>query len=122
MHRQVRSIRVMDLVLYFWLPLALWAVLCTLTAVGLYFVPTRWIVWCLFGIFTYVCLRFFAIGVVLVYKAYAPLKLRRQCLFEPCCSTYMILSIRKYGLIIGIIRGVRRILRCHPPNGGVDLP
>jgi putative component of membrane protein insertase Oxa1/YidC/SpoIIIJ protein YidD len=34
----------------------------------------------------------------------------------------MILAIQKYGLIKGIKKGVRRIKRCHYPNGGIDYP
>jgi len=59
---------------------------------------------------------------VLVYKAFAPIDVRRQCRFTPTCSTYMIMAVKKYGIIIGIIKGIRRILRCKPPNGGVDYP
>lgn len=47
---------------------------------------------------------------------------RLRCVFEPSCSEYMILAINKYGTIRGIIKGVKRLLRCHPPNGGRDYP
>jgi uncharacterized protein len=43
------------------------------------------------------------------------------CRFEPSCSRYMIDALRKYGLIRGLGRGVRRVLRCHPWHpGGYD--
>lgn len=74
------------------------------------------------GILTYIFTRRFAIGLVLCYKAFAPLDVRDQCRFTPTCSTYMLMAINKYGLIIGIIKGIRRIQRCKPPNGGVDYP
>jgi uncharacterized protein len=46
-----------------------------------------------------------------------------SCRFQPTCSEYMISSIRKYGAIRGTLRGVLRILRCHPFNrGGYDPP
>ncbi|MBQ4053248.1 MAG: membrane protein insertion efficiency factor YidD [Clostridia bacterium] len=63
-----------------------------------------------------------AIGTVLAYKAWAPLDVRGRCRFEPTCSTYMILAIKKFGLVYGIIKGIKRIKRCKPPNGGVDYP
>jgi putative membrane protein insertion efficiency factor len=44
------------------------------------------------------------------------------CRFEPSCSTYMIMAISMYGMIIGIVKGVRRLFRCKPPNCGVDYP
>ncbi|MBQ6817234.1 MAG: membrane protein insertion efficiency factor YidD [Bacilli bacterium] len=64
----------------------------------------------------------FIIGIILLYKAFAPMSVRDRCLFEPTCSTYMIIAIKKYGLIIGLFKGIKRIIRCRPPNGGVDWP
>ena len=64
----------------------------------------------------------FAIWMVLVYQKYAPAHVRNACVFTPSCSEYMILAINKYGLILGVVKGVKRLLRCHSPNGGVDNP
>lgn len=45
------------------------------------------------------------------------------CRFQPSCSHYMIASIRKYGPVRGVLRGLSRIARCHPWHpGGLDLP
>jgi uncharacterized protein len=45
------------------------------------------------------------------------------CRFEPSCSNYMIGALHKYGLIRGLLKGVGRILRCHPWHpGGYDPP
>ena len=71
---------------------------------------------------TYIFTKRLAIGCVLCYKAFAPIEVRQRCRFTPTCSTYMIMAIQKYGLFIGIFRGIRRIVRCKPPNGGTDLP
>ncbi|MBT4404155.1 MAG: membrane protein insertion efficiency factor YidD, partial [Acidiferrobacteraceae bacterium] len=38
------------------------------------------------------------------------------------CSQYTIKAIEKYGLLIGITNGTKRLLRCKPPYGGVDEP
>ena len=70
----------------------------------------------------YFLLKYHAIGCVLMYKAFAPLEVRDRCRFEPTCSTYMILAIKKYGLFIGAFKGLRRIARCKPPNSGIDYP
>ena len=73
-------------------------------------------------ILTYIFTKRLAIGCVLCYKAFAPLEVRDRCRFTPTCSTYMIMAINKYGLFIGVIKGLRRIKRCRPPYGGVDYP
>lgn len=87
-------------------------------------IQTPWdtVTYVIAGILTYIFTRRFAIGLVLTYKAFAPLEVRDQCRFTPTCSTYMLMAINKYGLVIGIIKGIRRIQRCKPPNGGVDYP
>ena len=70
----------------------------------------------------YFPLKYHAIGCVLMYKAFAPMKTRERCRYEPTCSTYMIMAIEKYGLFRGAAKGIRRITRCRPPYGGVDYP
>ncbi len=60
---------------------------------------------------------------VRVYQlAISPL-LGRHCRFEPTCSQYFIGAVRKHGAVLGTIRGLGRICRCHPWNpGGYDPP
>lgn len=44
-----------------------------------------------------------------------------SCRFHPTCSFYMEEAIRKYGVIRGVVLGIRRIGRCHPFfEGGYD--
>lgn len=44
-----------------------------------------------------------------------------QCIYLPTCSEYAMQAIEKYGVIKGIILGIKRILRCHPGRpGGYD--
>lgn len=59
---------------------------------------------------------------ILLYQKHAPERLRQSCLFTPSCSEYMRLAIEKYGALRGVAKGIRRLCRCHHPNGGVDLP
>lgn len=62
------------------------------------------------------------IWLVKVYQRYAPAEIRLSCRFEPTCSQYMLMAIDKYGIVHGLVMGLRRLSRCHPPNGGEDYP
>jgi putative component of membrane protein insertase Oxa1/YidC/SpoIIIJ protein YidD len=62
------------------------------------------------------------ITLVLVYQALAPKKIRERCRYEPSCSQYMLLSLKKYGFFKGLRKGLKRWKGCKPPNGGFDMP
>lgn len=64
----------------------------------------------------------FAIRLIRKYQRFAPDSIRSRCRFEPSCSAYAILSIEKYGALVGAGKAARRILRCRPPHGGEDYP
>ena len=45
------------------------------------------------------------------------------CRFEPSCSNYFILAVRKHGPVVGPLKGAWRICRCNPWGGsGFDPP
>ena len=45
----------------------------------------------------------------------------KKCKFYPTCSEYTKQAIEKYGVIKGIFKGIKRILRCNPfSKGGYD--
>lgn len=121
---QIREVKVVDLITHAILSPLLIMIIWTATPCWLVrvipFEPVYIYVGA--GLLTYYPLKWTAIGAVLVYKATAPMSVRSRCLFKPTCSTYMIMAIYKYGLFIGVIKGIRRILRCKPPNGGIDYP
>jgi hypothetical protein len=63
-------------------------------------------------------------ALVLLVRAYqvvfSPL-LPRICRFEPSCSQYMIEAIRKKGPLVGVLKGLWRVVRCNPLSpGGYD--
>lgn len=63
------------------------------------------------------------IGAVRVYQLTLSPIVGRQCRFHPTCSHYFIDAVRKYGAFSGTVRGIGRILRCHPFHpGGYDPP
>ena len=47
-----------------------------------------------------------------------------RCRFQPTCSHYGEMAIRKYGTVRGSLKTLGRIARCGPwtPAGTVDLP
>lgn len=43
------------------------------------------------------------------------------CRFVPTCSEYAIQAIEKYGLLLGSLKAIKRLLSCHPFHpGGYD--
>ena len=125
MAKQIREIRIIDLICYYYLTLSAIILLTAGFVLSLVLINMLWIkavIIALYIIAMYFTLKYHAIGCVLMYKAYAPLDVRNQCRFEPTCSTYMIMAIKKYGLFRGVIKGIKRVKKCKPPNGGVDYP
>lgn len=44
-----------------------------------------------------------------------------NCKFYPSCSEYTKQAIEKYGSFRGVIKGIKRILKCNPfSKGGYD--
>jgi putative membrane protein insertion efficiency factor len=63
------------------------------------------------------------IGLIYFYKICISPFLPKVCRFEPSCSAYMLLAIKKYGILYGILKGIGRICRCNPfCQGGYDPP
>ena len=83
------------------------------------------IVWCCIILLVSVIainLKRILICLIRIYQRYAPDSIRNKCRFEPSCSEYMILSLEKYGVIKGVVTGVKRLTRCNINGGGFDYP
>lgn len=51
------------------------------------------------------------------------LPFKGACVMYPSCSEYMVVSVEKYGVTRGILRGILRIGRCNPYQKKlVDIP
>jgi len=57
---------------------------------------------------------------VFFYKKYISPLLPQVCRYNPTCSEYFVLVVRKKGIIRGTFLGVYRLLRCNPFYGGPD--
>jgi len=58
-----------------------------------------------------------------IYQKFISPILGENCRFYPSCSEYSCQTIKKYGMIKGLMLGFWRVLRCNPWNkGGIDLP
>jgi putative membrane protein insertion efficiency factor len=44
------------------------------------------------------------------------------CRFYPTCSEYTRQAVLKYGVMMGLLKGLQRILRCHPWGGSGNDP
>jgi len=65
----------------------------------------------------------FLIALIRVYQKTLSKMLGPRCRFYPSCSEYTILALRKYGLLLGCSKAIRRVIRCHPFHpGGYDPP
>lgn len=56
-------------------------------------------------------LRNILVIAVEMYQHYAPEDVRRRCMYKPTCSEYTILSLQKYGVVIGLFKVYIRILK-----------
>lgn len=44
-----------------------------------------------------------------------------NCKYYPSCSDYMKEAIKKYGCFLGVLKGLKRLIRCNPfSKGGYD--
>ena len=55
----------------------------------------------------------FFISLINLYQR-LPLKSHYSCVFIPTCSEYTKEAINKYGVLLGLAKGFKRILRCNP--------
>jgi len=54
------------------------------------------------------------IGLIKIYKLFISPYLGSGCRYLPTCSDYFIDCLKTYGLIKGFLKGMKRLLSCHP--------
>lgn len=63
------------------------------------------------------------VALVRCYQAGVSPWLPRACRYQPTCSEYAVLAVRRYGPLRGSAKALLRIARCHPWSpGGADPP
>ncbi len=63
-------------------------------------------------------LKALCMRLIILYQKYFS---RHTCLYRPTCSQYTLEAINNLGVIVGILLGAWRILRCNPfSKGGYD--
>ena len=63
-------------------------------------------------------IKMFLMRLIIFYQRHLS---RHTCLYSPTCSEYMLRALNNHGVIIGLIMGSWRILRCNPlSKGGYD--
>jgi uncharacterized protein len=63
----------------------------------------------------------YLIPIKLYGKFLSPLKPLPTCRFTPTCSRYAIDAVREWGIVIGTVLALWRIIRCNPfSKGGYD--
>ena len=62
------------------------------------------------------------INIIKLYKLIISPYLGNNCRYIPTCSDYFIESLKTYGFLKGVLKGIKRILTCHPIKilGGGD--
>lgn len=62
-----------------------------------------------------------ALGLLRAYKLLVSPWLGPACRFTPTCSEYAADAIERYGLLRGVAKAAKRLLKCHPfHRGGWD--
>ena len=54
------------------------------------------------------------IKIIKIYKFFISPFLGNNCRYLPTCSEYFIDSLKEYGATKGTLKGIKRILSCHP--------
>tara|TARA_Y100000590_G_scaffold20717_1_gene24152 strand:+ start:464 stop:706 length:243 start_codon:yes stop_codon:yes gene_type:complete len=54
------------------------------------------------------------IKIIKIYKLIISPYLGNNCRYLPTCSEYFIDSLYEYGFVKGSLKGIKRILSCHP--------
>ena len=59
-------------------------------------------------------ISYLLIKIIKIYQLFISPYLGNNCRYLPTCSQYFIDCLKEYGLLKGLFKGLKRIVRCHP--------
>jgi putative membrane protein insertion efficiency factor len=62
------------------------------------------------------------VRLIRAYRTRIGHRLGSRCVYEPSCSHYAELVYRRFGFLRASLLTIRRLKRCRPDLGGLDLP
>jgi len=61
--------------------------------------------------------------IIKFYQTLISPNMAKSCRFYPSCSEYIFLAVEKHGALKGVLKGIKRVVKCYPWHpGGIDLP
>ncbi|MCR4289808.1 MAG: membrane protein insertion efficiency factor YidD [Candidatus Scalindua sp.] len=62
-------------------------------------------------------MKYLIVKFIQVYQIILSPISRPSCRYYPTCSQYTVEAIEKRGIVIGLLKGIWRIIRCNPFGG-----
>jgi putative membrane protein insertion efficiency factor len=62
-------------------------------------------------------MKYLIVKFIQVYQIILSPISRPSCRFYPTCSQYAVEAIEKRGVVIGLLKGIWRVIRCNPFGG-----
>jgi len=62
-------------------------------------------------------MKYLLVKFIQVYQIILSPISRPSCRFYPTCSQYAVDAIEKRGIVVGLLKGIWRVIRCNPFGG-----
>jgi len=62
-------------------------------------------------------MKYLIVKFIRVYQIILSPISRPSCRFYPTCSQYAVEAIEKRGILVGLLKGIWRVIRCNPFGG-----
>lgn len=67
------------------------------------------------------CWLMVVVNAIRFYQKNISHRLGNRCVFDPSCSHYSEQAFRQFGFVKGTLLTIKRLKRCKPGSGGIDL-